>query len=354
MNNLRLPRATRSGLSRRVVLSLPALAVAGGLAACNKRESPIVPTTPTASPASAAAEALTTGETLNLSVGPLVRVTHQGSDLSVLPLTIARPKDAVEPTLNAAAVIMGGITSNVVLYRPLRLIDSAGLRVWSTTTGKTDFGSIAPGDDQDLYPTFGPVDVDTVTVFLSHGGFIEVPVVNADDAQAPKLDVGSIVSNAKLQDTLRDPVSIERYSVALDGSSSGLTDGDETSVDVASDVTFAVDSAELTAQADDALKGVAETIGGYSGGELTITGHTDDVADDAHNQKLSEDRAQAVADRLGKLTDLSAWTTTVAGKGETEPKSANDTEEDTVMVDHPDGGALPWPWRLTDVPVVEG
>ena len=157
--------------------------------------------------------------------------------------------------MNAAAVIMGGITSNVVLYRPLRLIDSAGLRVWSTTTGKTDFGSIAPGDDQDLYPTFGPVDVDTVTVFLSHGGFIEVPVVNADDAQAPKLDVGSIVSNAKLQDTLRDPVSIERYSVALDGSSSGLTDGDETSVDVASDVTFAVDSAELTAQADDALKG---------------------------------------------------------------------------------------------------
>ena len=327
MNNLRHLRATRSGLSRRVVLSLPALAVAGGLAACNKRESPIVPATPTASPASTAAEALTTGETLNISVGPLVRVTHQGSDLSVLPLTIARPKDAVEPTLNAAAVIMGGITSNVVLYRPLRLIDSAGLRVWSTTTGKTDFGSIAPGDDQDLYPTFGPVDVDTVTVFLSHGGFIEVPVVNADDAQAPKLDVGSIVSNAKLQDTLRDPVSIERYSVALDGSSSGLTDGDETSVDVASDVTFAVDSAELTAQADDALKGVAETIAGYSGGELTITGHTDDVADDAHTQTLSEDRAQAVADRLGKLTDLSAWTTTVAGKGETEPKSANDTEE---------------------------
>ena len=31
-----------------------------------------------------------------------------------------------------------------------------------------------------------------------------------------------------------------------------------------------------------------------------------------------------------------------------------DTEEDTVMVDHPDGGALPWPWRLTDVPVVDG
>ena len=31
-----------------------------------------------------------------------------------------------------------------------------------------------------------------------------------------------------------------------------------------------------------------------------------------------------------------------------------DTGEDTVMVDHPAGGALPCPWRLTDVPVVAG
>ena len=54
-----------------------------------------------------------------------------------------------------------------------------------------------------------------------------------------------------------NPVFIERYFVALDGSSSGLTDGDETSVDVSSDVTFTTDSAELSAQADDALKGVA-------------------------------------------------------------------------------------------------
>ena len=92
MNNLRHPRATRSGLSRRVVLSLPALAVAGGLAACNKRESPIVPATPTASPASTAAEALTTGETLNISVGPLVRVTIRGAICRYFPSPSPAPR----------------------------------------------------------------------------------------------------------------------------------------------------------------------------------------------------------------------------------------------------------------------
>ena len=324
------PYAARPGFSRRVVLSLPALAVAGGLAACDRDEPPIVPADdPSASPTPTqiAAEALTTGETLNVTVGPLVRFTHQGSDLTVLPLSVARPADAAAPTLDAAAVVLGGLVSTVGVYKPLRLIDTEGSRIWSTTTLQALFEPIGPGEALDLNPTFGPVDVDAVTVFLSHCGFIEVPVVGSDDAQAPSLDIGSVLAKAQPQDSLRDPVSIERYSVAVDGSSSGLTDGDETSVDVSSDVTFATDSAELSAQADDALKGVAETIGGYSGGDLTITGHTDDVADDAHNQTLSEQRAQAVADRLGKLTDLGAWTQNVVGKGETEPKAANDTEE---------------------------
>ena len=60
---------------------------------------------------------------------------------------------------------------------------------------------------------------------------------------------------------------------------------------------FAVDSAELTAQADNALKGVAETIGGYDGGELTITGHTDDVA--------------TAAGQAATVTVISTATTTV-------------------------------------------
>ena len=56
-------------------------------------------------------------------------------------------------------------------------------------------------------------------------------------------------------------------------------------------------------------------------------GHTDDVADDAHNQKLSEDRAQAVRDRLAELADLGSWPDSVTGKGETEPAIDDTTDE---------------------------
>ena len=63
------------------------------------------------------------------------------------------------------------------------------------------------------------------------------------------------------------------------------------------------------------------------GGNLDIVGHTDDVADDAHNQKLSEDRAAAVKTRLTELADLAKWQITTTGKGETEP-AINDTTDE--------------------------
>ena len=76
------------------------------------------------------------------------------------------------------------------------------------------------------------------------------------------------------------------------------------------------------------LASVVEQIKKYpSGGDLTITGHTDEVADDAHNQDLSERRAKAVSDRLKKLTDLSKWKESVSGKGESSPRVPNDTDE---------------------------
>ena len=97
---------------------------------------------------------------------------------------------------------------------------------------------------------------------------------------------------------------------------------------VAGDVTFATDSDQLSGQADSVLASVVEQIKKFpSGGDLTITGHTDDVADDAHNQELSERRAKAVSERLKKLTDLSKWKESVSGKGESSPRVPNDTDE---------------------------
>ncbi|MDU0349335.1 OmpA family protein [Actinomyces sp. MRS3W] len=318
------------------MISLPALAGLGALAACGKdRTPPVVQVSPSTAPAATGTatpsatqavsmETTLNGQDLTLAVGPLVRTTHQGEELAILPIHAALAESSTT-AVNVGERLIGSLLSSVADYKPLRLIDTAGSRLWSTTSLEGVFADLQPGDAQDLRATFGPVDVEAVTVFLAGVGFAEVPVVDDDADGAPKLDVDAIVEAATPYGPLREPVPLERYAEALDGSSSGLTTDDQTTVDLSSDVTFASDSAELSADA--VLQGVADSIAGYDGGDLEIVGHTDDVADDAHNQTLSEQRAQAVSDRLGELTDLSGWNVAVSGKGETEPKVDNDSDE---------------------------
>ena len=76
-------------------------------------------------------------------------------------------------------------------------------------------------------------------------------------------------------------------------------------------------------------------------------GHTDDVQDDAYNQTLSEKRANAVKTRLEQLTKLDKWQTSVSGKGESQPK-INDTTDEARAVNRrveitltPTGGTTP-------------
>ena len=56
-------------------------------------------------------------------------------------------------------------------------------------------------------------------------------------------------------------------------------------------------------------------------------GHTDDIQDDAYNQTLSDKRANAVKTKLEQLTKLDKWKTSVSGKGESQPKIKDTTDE---------------------------
>jgi outer membrane protein OmpA-like peptidoglycan-associated protein/opacity protein-like surface antigen len=98
------------------------------------------------------------------------------------------------------------------------------------------------------------------------------------------------------------------------------------SCDVTIRTHFAFDSAELTAEDKAELDRVAtrltelEFVGG------TATGHTDNVGDEAYNQKLSERRAQAVVDYLA-AKGVASGRVTAIGMGETKPLADNATEE---------------------------
>lgn len=60
---------------------------------------------------------------------------------------------------------------------------------------------------------------------------------------------------------------------------------------------------------------------------VVIEGHTDDRGSDAYNQKLSENRAKAVADSLINDFGIAAGRVSSVGKGETSPIADNNTAE---------------------------
>ena len=300
------------------------------------------------------------GHHLGFQVSPLVR---RDETTTVLALKLTRAKD--DPAVKDIAESSTDGDSNVFEgSRPLsrlggykafepaaggvRLLDLSTNRVWVATTGvenkvKDNYNklSLKPGESTSCFVLFGAVDAKQVTVFVPQAGFVTVNVLDSSAAAASGIDFKAMDKAFKNVDNLNynkyktapnpalaTPVPIERYTKALDDSTSTHTGSKDITVTLASDVTFASDSADLTSAADAQLQTVAGQLAQYpDGGTLTIVGHTDDVQDDAYNQTLSEKRANAVKTRLEQLTKLDKWQTSVSGKGESEPRINDTTDE---------------------------
>lgn len=92
-----------------------------------------------------------------------------------------------------------------------------------------------------------------------------------------------------------------------------------------SGILFGFDSSDLTAQAKENIRNMAETLQKYPDTNILIEGHTDNVGKENYNQRLSERRASAVADyAVGLGVDRSRIQT--RGYGEEQPVADNDTE----------------------------
>ncbi len=300
------------------------------------------------------------GHHLGFQVSPLVRRDEKTTVL-VLKLTRAKDDPAVKDIADAASDGGNTFEASMPLSRPgllrrsdwgangVRLLDLSTNRVWLATASvenkvKDNYNNLPlkPGASTSCFVLFGPVDAKEVTVFVPQAGFVTVNVLDSSAAAASGIDFKAIdkafdsVDNpdyeAKPDQALVAPVPIERYTQALDDSTSTHTGGKDITVTLASDVTFASDSADLASGAEAQLQTVAGQLAQYpDGGTLSIVGHTDDVQDDAYNQTLSEKRANAVKTRLAQLTKLDKWQTSVSGKGESEPK-VNDTSDEARAV----------------------
>lgn len=98
------------------------------------------------------------------------------------------------------------------------------------------------------------------------------------------------------------------------------------------DVLFDADSHELSSAAGQELQAVADDMAALveqGDVEMTVEGHTDNVATSAYddNQDLSEQRAASVADWLVSNAGVEESAITVEGLGEEHPRASNNTDE---------------------------
>jgi outer membrane protein OmpA-like peptidoglycan-associated protein len=89
---------------------------------------------------------------------------------------------------------------------------------------------------------------------------------------------------------------------------------------------FQTNSSRLSTAAEQNITELAKILAKYKDTDILVEGHTDSTGTDAYNQKLSEERADAVASYAKGLgVKGSRFTTT--GYGETQPVASNATAE---------------------------
>jgi outer membrane protein OmpA-like peptidoglycan-associated protein len=101
--------------------------------------------------------------------------------------------------------------------------------------------------------------------------------------------------------------------------------GDNITLNMPGNVTFATNSADLNAGFFEVLNSVALVLNEFEQTVIEVAGHTDSTGSDAYNQELSERRASAVAAYLGTRSVRGDRVTTV-GVGEARPVATNETD----------------------------
>jgi len=110
----------------------------------------------------------------------------------------------------------------------------------------------------------------------------------------------------------------------------------EIKIDLAADVLFDFDKAELKKEAEPSLQNLATVLNANPGAKVAIEGHTDGKGADAYNQALSEQRAASVKQWLVANAKVDAANIATRGWGKTKPVAHNAKPDGS---DDPEGRA---------------
>ena len=102
-------------------------------------------------------------------------------------------------------------------------------------------------------------------------------------------------------------------------------DGDNITLNMPGNVTFATNSSDLSPAFFDVLNSVGKVLGEFDKTVVEVAGHTDSTGSDAYNQSLSERRAGSVSAYLQGRGVISQRLITV-GMGESRPIADNSSE----------------------------
>lgn len=144
------------------------------------------------------------------------------------------------------------------------------------------------------------------------------------DAQASAQQAGDARREADASQMRADASQVRADSLESELADLKLKKTDRGLVLTLGDVLFDTGQATLKTGAYGTLDRLAKALQEQSGRSVVIEGHTDDVGSEASNQRLSEQRAQAVQLALQQRGVTTAQITAV-GKGEGSPISGNDS-----------------------------
>ena len=102
--------------------------------------------------------------------------------------------------------------------------------------------------------------------------------------------------------------------------------GENITLNMPGNVTFATDSSDLSPAFFDVLNSVGKVLGEYDKTVVEVAGHTDSTGSDSYNQSLSERRAASVVTYLQGQKVMSQRLITV-GMGEARPVADNTTAD---------------------------
>ena len=104
-----------------------------------------------------------------------------------------------------------------------------------------------------------------------------------------------------------------------------VRNGDNITLNMPGNVTFATDSSDLSPAFFNVLNSVAKVLAEYEQTVVEVAGHTDSTGSDSYNQRLSERRATSVSSYLSGQ-DVLAQRVITLGMGEARPVADNSSQ----------------------------